>query len=133
MVGDVRIDNCRHVDETLLTWKFSLYYTAFRLVKVACIRVADMEDHPFVKLFQHIMNQNQDKSDPNYLHDYHDLIVLVITSIFTAAMLSNPKVYAWSLIRDRSQELQSLEEDIRVVANELALEVISYCQSHEES
>lgn len=100
-------------------------------MRVVYSHVADMEDHPFVK-FQHIMNQNQGKSDPNYLHDYHDLIVLVITSIFMAAMLSNPKVYAWSPFKkDRSQELQSLEEDIRVVANELALEVISYCQSRE--
>jgi len=75
------------------------------------------------------MTQSQDGIDPNYLHNDYLRTKLEIASSFMTAMLSNPQIYTWKpLEQDQSQEQKSLEESIIVIAHDLAVEMMSYCQ-----
>jgi hypothetical protein len=71
------------------------------------------------------MTQNQDGLDPSYLHNDYLRTKLEIASSFVAAMLSNPQIYTWE---PSEQDQRSLEESIIIVAHDLAVELMSYCQ-----
>lgn len=75
------------------------------------------------------MKQNQDGIDPSYLQNDYLRTKLEIASIFMAAILSNPQIYTWNPSeQDQSQEQKSLEESIIVIAHDLAVDMMSYCQ-----
>ncbi|MBV9386485.1 MAG: hypothetical protein JOZ78_08665 [Chroococcidiopsidaceae cyanobacterium CP_BM_ER_R8_30] len=78
------------------------------------------------------MTPNDDELDPSYLRNDYLRTKLEISASFMAAMLSNPEIYTWeALEQDKIQEQKMLEESIIVVAHDLAINLMAYCQPEE--